>query len=797
MPRRVSLVASILIPLLLMFAVSTEANQSPRRGTVIDASTGAPLAGANVVGGGAATIADRDGHFRLNVAANDTITVTFIGYEPVVIAETQTSLPLMVMMHQIALEVAQIVVTGGLLEERLEEVAASVTVIGREDLQAAGSHHLQDLTQSIPNLTYAGGTSRPRYFQIRGMGERSHYAGEGPPSFSVGFVMDDVDLSGMGMAGLVHDVGQVEVFKGPQSTIFGPNAMAGLINMQSSDPTQVLSLSGTLSLGNDDLQRYAGHLNVPLQDNLAVRLSYTAGRSNGFRDNVYLGVDDTNRHREDMVRAKLRWLDLRSGTSLLVTAFRANLNNGYDAWTPDNNKQLETYSDTPGRDRQKTVALSLRGEMPLRRPEAELVWITSYSETELGHSFDGDWGNDDFWLQEHGHDPEVEGWRYDFFDSNRRKRANLSQEIRLLKPNATRLGDLVVGAYAKSLSETDDADGYLFAQSDTHLDSKFEVTDLAFYGQLDKALSNQLRLSANLRLDRNATAYAGTTRFPGIDPQQIDFDVTQWLTGGKLAVTYSMEEGRMAFAALSRGFRAGGVNQHPYLAAENRPFDPEYIRNFEIGYRLTGARSTTSLVLFHAMRSNQQVNLSSQQDAGDPNSFFYFTANAVEGRNSGVELEQTFRASTALQLSGSFGYLKTHIDRYRFAAAEGSELALGGRAAAHAPEYNLRFAARYRDRRGFEGRAEVSAADEFFFSDSHDQKSEAYQLLNGSLGYGTGSWSISLWGRNLLDERYAVRGFFFGLAPPDFANTLYVSYGDPRQIGVTLKTSFFDTSGRT
>ena len=85
--------------------------------------------------------------------------------------------------------------------------------------------------------------------------------------------------------------------------------------------------------------------------------------------------------------------------------------------------------------------------------------------------------------------------------------------------------------------------------------------------------------------------------------------------------------------------------------------------------------------------------------------------------------------------------------------------------------------------------------DWFYFSDSHDQKSEAYQLLNGSVGYAADTWRVSLWARNLLDERYATRGFFFGLEPPNYEDTLYVTYGDPRQIGLTLTTTLFDASG--
>ncbi len=784
--------------IVLAAASGVEAQSVSMSGTVIDADTGAPLARASVVSGDRGTIADENGRFELTVPAGASVTVSFIGYESVVLAPTGEAV--IVRMWQIALQGPEVVVVGGLMEQALGQVPSSVTVIGERELASAGNHHLHDLTQSIPNLNWAGGTSRPRYFQIRGMGERSHYAGEGPPNFSVGFVMDDVDLSGMGMAGLLHDLEQVEVFKGPQSTIFGPNAMAGLINVQSSDPIHAFTRGGSVSLGNDAMLRYAGHVNVPVNEDLAVRVGFGAGRSNGFRENVFRNVEDSNRRREEMARAKVRWMAADNGAMLMATIFRANLNNGYDAWSPDNNEDLVTYSDNRGKDRQETVAFSLRGQLPLKRMRAELVSITAYSQTELEHSFDGDWGNDDFWLQEpYSFDPQEQGYSWDFFDRNVRDRSTLSQEVRLLKPGVTGIGDVIVGAYAKSLEEKDDANGYLFGGDVTDLKSTFDVTDLAFYGQIGRVLSEDLTMSINARVDRNATSYAGTTfnSFTDEEPQPIDFDVTQWLAGGKLALTYRLGAGRTAFTAVSRGFGAGGINQHPRLPASNRPFDPEYIWNLEAGYRFSGAKSSTSLTLFHAMRSDQQVNLSSQQHP-DPNSFFYFTANADKGRNSGVELEQAFRPTSALSLFGSLGYLDSHIDRYRFDAIiydEVVELDLGDRAAAHAPEYNLRIGGEYRDRRGLVARAEATAVDEFFFSDSHDQKSEAYQLLNGSVGYSGDAWDITLWGRNLLDERYAVRGFFFKLAPTDEEKARYISHGDPRQVGVTVSTSFFDTVG--
>ena len=94
----------------------------------------------------------------------------------------------------------EVVVRASLLREQpLQAVPASVTVIDTETLRAAGEQHFEDVLALVPNLNWAGGTSRPRYFQIRGIGEREQY--EGAPNPSVGFLIDDVDFCGIGMAG--------------------------------------------------------------------------------------------------------------------------------------------------------------------------------------------------------------------------------------------------------------------------------------------------------------------------------------------------------------------------------------------------------------------------------------------------------------------------------------------------------------------------------------------------------------------------------------------------------------------
>jgi len=84
----------------------------------------------------------------------------------------------------------------------------------------------------------------------------------------------------------------------------------------------------------------------------------------------------------------------------------------------------------------------------------------------------------------------------------------------------------------------------------------------------------------------------------------------------------------------------------------------------------------------------------------------------------------------------------------------------------------------------------MSFKNEYYFSDSHDQKSVPYSLLNLTLGKSFGKTTATIWIRNAMDERYTTRGFYFGLIPPDYPDQLWKSYGDPRQIGITVDYTF-------
>jgi len=509
-----------------------------------------------------------------------------------------------------------------------------------------------------------------------------------------------------------------------------------------------------------------------------------------------LDISNSNDRKENIFREKLLFTPNENFQAIL-TSFRAVLDNKYDAWAPDNNEDLFTYTNQLGIDSQETNAYSLRANYI--KNKLNVTFITSRSETDLVHAYDGDWGNDDYWFQEpYLFDSNVTYWKYEFFDSTARNRTNQTCEGRV------NYGDVVVGVYTKSLEETDNASGWLYGGDAALAKSIFSFNVSAIYGQIDKQISNRLKILANVRKESNEISYVGTASYfdwymYDLAPlDTIAFNINHDLWGGKLALQYLINNQMNVYGSVSRGYKAGGVNQHPLLSVENRPYDPEFMTNLEFGLRHYTEKSTLHLSAFMAQRLDQQVSISNQQQEGDPNSFIFYTANATTGSLSGLEMDGTFTLNSLLKFSGSLGLLKTNVDAFIFESDSGVSTILGDREAAHAPNYSYSFAVDYENESGLFGRLEMTGKDKFYFSDSHDEISDPYQLINGHIGYGFGRWKVKIWGKNILDTRYATRGFYFGLEPiwnedlqdHEYPDRKYVSYGDPVHFGLTVDYTF-------
>ena len=776
-----------LTQLLLSYTVLISFVNSQVVGVIKNKADDKPIEGVNILVGQKGTTSDKDGVFKIEYNVDQDIEFSHIGFKKLSLGKDIFLKNTGIYLIPSIIKTEEIFVTSGLNKKNLYKSAKSVTIFTKDRIRENPDIHLQTYLEEVPNLNWAGGSSRPRYFQIRGVGESSHYFGEGPPNFSVGFSVDDMDLSGLGMLGHLFDIGQVEIFKGPQSTTFGSNALAGLIAIKSNDPSRNLGLETSLSFGSDNLRSVGSMLNINLTNNLFLRLSSSVNYSDGFRKNKSLDMSNSNKKEESFARLKVKFLP-SPNISFLGTFLYADLSNGYDVWAPDNNMNFNTYSDSLGEDSQLTKGLSIRSEFSLT-DNVTITAISSITETDLIHAYDGDWGDSLYWGENHNWDEITQGWAYSFFDKNKKNRKNLNNEIRFKYSNLT------LGLFSKNLEEYDTALGYLYGGSATNANSNFSHDVYAIYGQLEHKITERLSITSNFRRENSKYAYLGQSvgidsYYEAINLPNISFKTDEKMNGYKFSGKYEMNNKTNFFATFSKGFKAGGVNQQPFLALINRPFGPEFLYNYEIGLKNKTSKTDTRFTAFLGLRKNQQVSISSQQEDGNPNSFLFYIDNATSGENNGFEFENTFKIFKKLNLSTSIGYLNTHIAEFTYQISENDSISKGGgREAAMSPN-TASLGLSFKPRIDILINFNVSYKGEYYFSDSFNEKSAEYSILNFSIGKKFNNFKLTFWGNNILNEKYATRGFYFGLIPPDYPEQLFKSYGDPRQLGIKIDYLF-------
>lgn len=662
----------------------------------------------------------------------------------------------------------EIVVTADLRKDTTMETPSSVTVVSESVIKSRAAQHFEDIVHSIPNVNYASGSNRARFFQIRGIGERSQFVN--PINPSVGVLIDDVDFSGAGTVATLMDVKQVEVLRGPQGTRYGANALAGLINVTTNDPEDGFSSALKLSVAEYGTETIGLVVNGPLSDDVLARLVVESHESDGYMDNDFLARDDTNGRDELTLRGKLAW-QVRDNWEIGLSAAKIDIDNGYDAFSLDNTRH--TLSDEPGFDRQDSAYLSVKSEWQLSGFDVEALVNTASSDLDYG--YDEDWSF-----------TGIHPWGYTSTDHYLRERDTTSVELRLISNDNNRLfadsTDWVVGVYYLTSDESLQRQ-YTFLSSDFFSDYDFDTS--AVFAQLDTSLSESLTLSTGIRLEERDTGYA--------DSEGVNFSPSDSLWGGRIALEWTTPNASLIYGSISRGYKAGGFNIDGSLDADLRRFDEEYLIEYEIGLktRLLDERLALQLALFYDDRNDQQVKSSLVRPRPDGSTeFIDFFGNAAEGTNRGVEVDVNWIISDRFWLTANVGWLEAEFDEFINEFGED----LSGRDQAHAPRYMDNLTLNF-EQGHFFARLSRDRKDEFFFSDRHGVKSDSYRLVNAAVGYKTDRWKLTLWGRNLTNEDYFVRGFgSFGNDPRKFYETEpYFQFGEPRITGLTLEFSFGDS----
>ena len=677
--------------------------------------------------------------------------------------------------------IEEIVVKGDWREKSALEEDSSVVVLNNQIIESQPIKHFENLSYLVPNLNFAASDSRARHFQIRGIGERSGY--ERTPNSAVGFLIDDIDYSGQGGIATTFDVDQIEVHRGPQGSRIGSNALAGLIYIRTKEPTEVFEGTSEVTLGSYGTRNSGIAFGGPTQfnDDISYRLALRQDYSDGFRKNLYSGKSNTSKKDEDTYRLKINW-KLRNKTKLKFMITQIDLDDPADIWTIDGS--LNTLSDRPGMDSQKTNAFSMKIFNTF--DGYELQSITSTTDTDVVLSYDADWGNAD------SHAP----FTYDYFSATLRERETFSQEFRLISDTVNFDSDKnyewVLGISYFDIKEMnlknddgiygDPSDPFGPYASESSFSSSFSSDNLSIFGNLDYFLDESIKLSIGARLEDYESNY--------YDSFGESFNPSDKMSGGKISLNKTVSDATNIFVSVARGFNQGGFNLNLGLAPGsqngNLYYDPEFLTNYELGWnaKLSNSKMNLSTVIFYSDRDDQQVLISTQVDPSDPNTFSFLTQNAAEGTNHGLELNIDLQPNEVLNIFARFGLLKTEIKNWQ------SRPDLEGRAQAHAPEKSYALGLNWSISDQASLSMDIVGKSSFYYSDSHNNKSKSYSLTNMSYDYFVDSWTYSIWARNVFDEYYSTRGFYFGNEAPDFTDTLYERHGDPRHIGISVRYDF-------
>ncbi|MEN3160302.1 TonB-dependent receptor [Alkalimonas sp. NCh-2] len=664
-------------------------------------------------------------------------------------------------------------VQGDFRRLSVQNIAGSIAVLSTDDMQRSSAQHLDDVLNQLANVNFAAGASRGRFVQMRGIGERSEFIDVINPS--VGVLIDGIDYSGLGISSIAH-AEQLEVFRGPEATRFGTNAMAGMLNLTSKQPDFRRDGAVSATLANYNSWQLSGMVSDAISEQLAFSLTLDKQVSDGFIENTYLNRKDTNDIDELTARGRLLYRHSDQLQWQLI-AHVIEQNNGYDAFSLDRNRT--TLSDEPGKDKLSSKALALRSDYN-GLGGVDLMWQLSWLSADSDYSFDEDWSFV-------GIRP---GWEYSYFDRYLRSREQWTLDYRLVSDDEGRIGehtDWVLGFYASG-RELDLQRLRRAGSEFRQFDSSLYRDNLALYGETSTALSEQVTLIVGGRVERYKDEYTDSGEL-GIKQQH-----TMW--GGKLSLNFQASEQAMIYTLLSRGYKVGGVNGEALSRAgddgfasllQQATFEPETLVNAEFGVK--GAAIDGSLVTrvaaFHMWRDAMQVKGWLNPDLGPE--FAGFIDNAGRGRNYGIEMENRIVLHPSFTLHVNAGLLKSKLGPY----VTQSGLDMTGRDQAHAPRFTYQLAGDWFLTEQLTLQASVQGKSGFYYSDGHNARSTSSELVNLRLTYQLEQWQFALWSRNALDKDQAVRGFYFGNDPRDeYAPHTYEQWGEPRRFGVTASYQF-------
>lgn len=738
----------------------------------------------------AGTVSDAQGNFSFQHIAPGkyNVSVSAAGYadinKEVLVSATGANLNIQLVDAMVQLDA--VVVTAQKKEESLQKIPLSITAISSKQVQQSRLWNSKELTAIVPNLYSNNSGDERNVTSIRGITTTSYDP-------AVATYIDGVNQFSLDtyIANL-NDIERIEILRGPQGTLYGRNAMGGVINIITKQPTNATNGFVELNIGNHGEQRYTAGIRLPVIKN---KLFFGVFGMFNKRDGFYTNQFNNSSFDKQQGITGNYYLKYTPDARWAMTLNVKHQNNKNDGAFPLVFGVDEAFKD-PFQLSQNAI-----GKMTDNTMNASLTLnhsgtafnFTSLSAWQQNHRYynaplDGDFSAAD---------------AVTIINNYGNKWNNVkvfTQEFRFSSP----------ASKTSALKWT--AGTYFFYQDNptkqaTHFgkdagligvpDSNFSTintttgknTGIAFYGQTNYSISKKLELITGLRYDYEnkklnvegeyqkdgGSAFitqpdtAATVNFSAISP--------------KLGLSYHVSTNSNLYVTYSRGYRTGGLTQLSSDPSQPPlyPYKPEYSNNFEAGTKNTffNDRLRLNIAVFLTLVNDAQVPTLILPDA------ITVTKNTGKLSSKGAELELSAAPLKGLQVDYNFGYTDAKYTSLKV-SQNGQSVDLNGKKQIFTPDITSMLALQYSYNLGASQHTKLITRVEWlqlgteYFDLANSIKQSPYGLINLRMGVSTKCFDLFLWSRNTGDKKYIAYAYDFGA----------VHLGDPATYGATLLIKF-------
>ncbi|RXJ94382.1 TonB-dependent siderophore receptor [Malaciobacter molluscorum] len=663
-----------------------------------------------------------------------------------------------------------VIVSANKIEENIKDIPQSITVIDKEIIDEKGIKNVADVINEIPNMYIS--PSHGGALNFRGL-NTSMFTNNNPVVIYIDGI-PTTDRNSFDVS--LQNIERIEILRGPQGTLYGKDAIGGVINVITKEPNNITSGSINLEYGSNNYKLTTFDISTPIIENkLFFNLNGSISSDDGWVKNNYNKDDNASKQKEKRFNTTFLYkVNDKLSTKLVLKKEKTKNYWGNDLGianaTSLNQFKREdaknTSFDMPSIEKNDIDSQSLN--IKYEEDKYILNFLTTHKKNRFDSIFDADFtsGNayDGSYMQRdmtndtytgevrltNGKNSNFKWIGGLYFDTEERKYNPYLMDY-YFNNSLFMSGNAV--------SSADSSTKAIFAQTMIPINDKVELTLGGRYQKIKKTI------------DMTVFNYA-----MGIGKSSFDFDSEKtWNTFlPKVALSYKINDNFSSYISFSKGYMPGGFNNYASSSNEKQNlFDPQKSTNYELGIKAQLKDFIFSASIFRMDIKDIHVY---RQVLGN-----YYTDNAQKAYSQGVAFDFTYFINDNIELSGAVGLIDTKYESF-----DAGDYDFSNNKIENTPSHTANISISYHHPKGFYARADLKNQGSLYFYDDRQKKflkNDGYTTLDTKLGYKTSNWDIYAYVKNLTDTEYIT--YYNSNSMVSLA-----SFGDSRIIGVGLKYKF-------